>query len=89
MNISRKLRISVLLGICITASVSIIVPICGYAQNKFFATPNRGIDGAKGNAQIKLLLDENTLRRNEAAANAASITALGAIIDASLTTVID
>lgn len=31
------------------------------AQNKFFATPNRGgVEGARGNAQIQMLLDQST-----------------------------
>lgn len=28
-------------------------------QNKFFGTPNRGVEGARGNAQIEVLLGEN------------------------------
>ena len=60
-----------------------------FAQNKFFATPNRGVEGAKGNAQIKMLMDENALRRAETAANAASLTTAGATLDASLTTLGD
>ena len=31
------------------------------AQNKFYATPNRGgVEGARGNAQMKVLLDQST-----------------------------
>ena len=57
-----------------TTWVLVTAPVSSLAQNKFFATPNRGIEGAKGNAQIKMLLDENLERSNETASIAASVT---------------
>jgi hypothetical protein len=58
------------------------------AQSKFFSTPNRGgAEGAKGNAMLHTLLQENVERRNETTANAASITALRDATEASLTTI--
>ena len=70
------------------AVIIAIAPVAS-AQNKFFSTPNRGIDGAKGNAQIKMLLDENALRRNESAANAVSITANSADIVSNAVSIAD
>ncbi|WPZ34093.1 thrombospondin type-1 domain-containing protein [Thalassobaculum sp. OXR-137] len=89
MNRKRNFWYSIIGG-CLTALGLIAAPqFDGSAQNKFFATPNRGIDGAKGNAQIKMLMDENALRRAETVANAGSITTLGATLDASLTSLGD
>lgn len=51
-------------------------------QNKFFATPNRGVEGARGNAQIRALNDSTSQNRQD-------IQALQNTIDTSLTTVID
>lgn len=48
------------------------------AQNKFFSTSNRGVEGGKGNAQIKMLMDENALRRDETTQNASDISGLDA-----------
>lgn len=61
-----------------------------YGQNKFFSTPNRGgVEGAKGQAILNMLMNENAARKRETAANAASITALGNSTDASITALKD
>lgn len=71
------------------------------AQNKFFSTPNRGsTEGAKAQAILHMLMNENAARKAEIEANAASITldraataasitALKDATDASLTTIGD
>lgn len=65
------------LGSLIAALVFTSGPqVISHAQNKFFGTPNRGIEGGKGNAQIKMLMDENVARRSETTQNAADIDAL-------------
>lgn len=59
-------------------------------QSKFYSFPNRGgAEGAKGNAMLHTLLQENVERRNETTANAASITALQAAADSSITALRD
>lgn len=52
------------------------IPATVFAQNKFFGTTTRGVEGGKGNAQIKMLMDENALRRNETTQNAGDIEGL-------------
>ncbi|MGB1121817.1 MAG: hypothetical protein ACPG3Z_07460, partial [Saprospiraceae bacterium] len=52
------------------------------SQNKFFGTPNRGVEGARGNAQIRALNDSTSQNRQD-------IQALQNTIDTSLTTVIE
>ena len=81
----RVLNFGRIMVVFLVVAAIVSISSLAHAQNKFFATPNRGVDGAKGNAQIKMLMDENALRRGESAANAVSITALGATLDASLT----
>ncbi|MBI1363918.1 MAG: hypothetical protein GC134_08020 [Proteobacteria bacterium] len=57
-----------------------------YGQSKFFSTPNRGgADGAKSQAILQMLMNENAIRKGETTANAASVTTLGAATDASIT----
>lgn len=69
-------------------SMVLFAPLHASAQSKFFSTPSRGgAEGAKGNAILHTLLQENVSRRNETIANAASITALRAATEASLTTI--
>jgi len=55
-----------------------VAPESVQAQNKFFSTSNRGVEGGKGNAQIKMLMDENALRRDETTQNASDISGLDA-----------
>lgn len=65
------------LGSLIAALVFTSGPqVISHAQNKFFATTNRGVEGGKGNAQIKMLMDENVARQSETTQNAADISAL-------------
>jgi len=56
--------------------VALAIPATVLAQNKFFGTTTRGVEGGKGNAQIKMLMDENALRRNETTQNAGKIDGL-------------
>lgn len=59
-------------------------------QSKFYSFPNRGsAEGAKGNAILQTLLNENAARVSEIADNAASITALRAATEASLSAIGD
>jgi len=61
-----------------------------FGQNKFFSTPNRGgVEGAKSQAILHVLMNENVARKGETAANAASITQDRAAADASITTLKD
>jgi hypothetical protein len=55
-------------------ALTAVPQVSGFAQNKFFGTTNRGVEGGKGNAQIKMLMDENIARTSETSTNAASIT---------------
>lgn len=64
------------------------MPTAAFAQSKFFATSSRGgAEGAKQNAMLQTLIQENAARMAEAAANAASITTLRDATEASLTTI--
>lgn len=64
----------------------ILFSLDAYGQSKFYSFPSRpGTEGAKGNAMLHTLLNENVERRNETTANAASITALQQTADASIT----
>ena len=56
--------------------IALAIPATVFAQNKFFGTTTRGVEGGKGNAQIKMLMDENALRRNETTQNAGDIDGL-------------
>jgi hypothetical protein len=79
--------IVIVVSICMA---SLFFSISAYGQSKFFSTPNRGgAEGAKGNAMLHTLLQENVERRNETTANAASITELREATEASLTTISD
>ena len=61
-----------------------------HGQNKFFSTPNRGgVEGAKSQAILHMLMNENVARKSETAANAASITQDKAAADASITALKD
>lgn len=72
---------SVLIGSICTIG-SFFFSTAAYGQNKFFSTPNRGgAEGAKGNAMLHTLINENAARMAETAANAASITALRGAVE--------
>lgn len=56
-------------------------------QNKFFATPNRGIESGKGNAQIKALNDSTTQNRADIQALVDGINSVANSADASVTSI--
>lgn len=79
--LNKSIRRSISFKLIRTCIVFVGIALSGtsapaWGQNIFYGTPNRGVDGGKGNAQLKLLLDENTLRRNETTQNATDLTGL-------------
>lgn len=85
-TLNKKIQPSILFNLIKTCIVCVGITLSGtpapaWGQNIFYGTPNRGVEGGKGNAQLKLLLDENTLRRNETTQNATDVTGLDNRLD--------
>ncbi|MBI1363423.1 MAG: hypothetical protein GC134_05510 [Proteobacteria bacterium] len=75
-----------IVNILILITLTLLAPNILSAQNKFFSTPDRGgLDGAKSQAILQMLMNENAIRRDETAANAASITQDRAAAEVSIT----
>ncbi|MEZ5751945.1 MAG: hypothetical protein R3D60_08260 [Paracoccaceae bacterium] len=76
MKLRSTVVTSVLCGAGIALVATVLLPLVGYSQNKFYGTPNRGTEGARGNAQINMLMDENMARKSETTQNASDIDVL-------------
>lgn len=76
MNLKTTIVTSVLCVSAMAIIATVLPSTAGHTQNKFYATPNRGIEGGKGNTQIKMLMDENVSRSSETTQNATDISVL-------------
>lgn len=87
----KREEIIILLFFSAIVSIGLVLfSLEAWGQSKFYSFPNRGsAEGAKGNAILQTLLNENAARVSEIADNAASITALRAATEASLTAIED